>query len=1381
MSKNFFIFIIHFIIFSNIKCQNCPKDITIEDTECFNNVTIFNVQNKFYRAGHFALNKNGDMIIEYSYDKYRLFYGLKKDGKYFFPNITKEIEIVNTDGNSTKLQRYESINSFIFLINDANKEKEYLLSLSSNLSLIELHDLENDSFKTKEHVSFYENRLGTISYIFQILEAKLNNNQNLYFCIYIYINEENFKYDISIKKFGFLSSNGDINKLDEITISDISLSRITSSIIIEPYNLLLVFYIKTNTNIYVKFYDYNLNEEDEKSLLYMDTFDTEGNFFKAYYLEEKYVAFAYFKEKYNFQFKILELTGDSINSYQFSSVDTISYENSLSSLKKNITLNDFIKVNNERFIFITTSNYKDLFISFFDLFNNYQSMAVRIYHYNLGTTIKQFTKEFSGFIYNDFLSFTATVISQENSGNFFSIFMVFGYPNGTDLEIDISPYFSDSDNYDSSYNLYDYLIRTMKIDNNIFAFQKVDRIKLTSIPEEILFYNGYDNTLISNNSIIDSNYILKQNTDKVKENKYYYLDYQFIAREPDFDTYFKGNNVYKTSFIGTTETEFQNYYIQKYFFGRTNTLKFKLCYEYCKTCINLGVSSNEQKCQSCLDEYSYNYIGNSYLVCTPENYYYDFENKLLKPCSEGNTKYFINRDTNKSICFKYDYDCPSGYQDFNTETNECKYAKQSEGDIDNKTDKSELINNTIKHNPQIINLETQVNKEDYIKENIEQDLLFNFSYINKTNEDINNKINNELLNQYKVGQKSIEIIGEKNTVFQLTTSENELLILQGKGQNNNISLSVIELGECENILKQNYGIVGNLSLIIKKLEQLSISSERNVQYEVYHPISKIKLNLSLCESEPINIYVPVTLNDELLELYEDLQKSGYDLFNIKDPFYNDLCTPYKSENGTDVLLTDRKNDYYNNNYTTCQTNCEYSSYNSQYQFLKCECRVVVDDIDISNFDKFTKKIYKNFYDILKNSNYKVLKCYNLVFNLKYLKKNIGSFVVLTFFICYLLFLLFYIIKGILPIKEDVKKIMNDKFSNNMNNFDDFVIHKNYKGRKNINSKTEKKKLKHFPPKKRKTAIIKSKLSLGDNQDKKRKSIKTKSINNRNKSLKEDKTTKNKNNKKLKKLSMSETHKDILEFSQKKKNNSNRKSFEKLNSKVNNHNNSKKNFKNLDDLVLANLSYEEAIDLDKRKFIQIYLSKLKKKHLIIFTFFTCNDHNLIYIKLSRFFFLVCTNMAMNVLFFFDSSMHKIYLDYGKYNFIQQIPQILYSSIVTLIIDILIGLLSYTDVNIYEIRQIKEYNEKSINRVLRNIKIKLAIFFVITFIFFSFYWYLISAFCAVYNNTQLIYLKDFISSFAIGLLYPFVIQLLFVLMRIFSLMEKTNCRKLLYKFC
>ena len=157
------------------------------------------------------------------------------------------------------------------------------------------------------------------------------------------------------------------------------------------------------------------------------------------------------------------------------------------------------------------------------------------------------------------------------------------------------------------------------------------------------------------------------------------------------------------------------------------------------------------------------------------------------------------------------------------------------------------------------------------------------------------------------------------------------------------------------------------------------------------------------------------------------------------------------------------------------------------------------------------------------------------------------------------------------------------------------------------------------------------------------------------------------------------------------------------------------------------------------------------------------------------------MAMNVIFFFDSSMHKIYIDYGKYNLIQQIPQIIYSSMVSLIIEILINILSYTEKDIYDIRQLKEYNTEKINKIFKRMKIKLIIYFVITFIFFLFYWYLISSFCAVYNNTQIIYIKDFITSFCLGLLYPFIIQLCFAFIRLFSLKKNNKFRSLLYKLC
>ena len=509
-------------------------------------------------------------------------------------------------------------------------------------------------------------------------------------------------------------------------------------------------------------------------------------------------------------------------------------------------------------------------------------------------------------------------------------------------------------------------------------------------------------------------------------------------------------------------------------------------------------------------------------------------------------------------------------------------------------------------------------------------------------------------------------------------------------------------------------------------------------------------------------------------MYEDLQNNGYDLFNIDDPFYNDLCSPYKSKNGTDVLLSDRKNDYYNNNYTTCQKNCEYSSFNSQYKFLKCECKVIVDDIDINNFDKFSKKIYKNFYEILKNSNYKTLKCHKLVFNPKYLKKNIGSFVVLTFFVGYLSFFIIYIIKGITPLQEEAIKTICNKFKDiNINKLEKTLTEKNF-----IDNKAEKQNIIEFPPKKRRSVVVESGLNLEnvEKKDKKRRKSKnlkkSETIKERRKSVKENGNLMDENKKDI----FSETKNDNLENNEKNKLKKERKSKDKII-----YDNANKNNDKLDDLDLNNLTYDKALELDKRTFSQVYWNKLKSKHLIIYTFFSCYYYNLVYIKVSRFLFLICTSMAMNVIFFFDSSMHKIYMDYGKYNFIQQIPQIIYSSVVSLIIEILIGILSYTDKNIYQIRQIEKFSIDKLKDVLKAIRIKLIIYFIVTFLFFAFYWYLISSFCAVYTNTQKIYLKDFATSFSLGLVYPFAIQLCFAFLRIFTLKEKSKARSFLYKIC
>ena len=109
------LFVFHFFIFliKNTNCAYCGRGSSITSTVCFNNIIYFEQENRNYSAGHFAVNKNGDMIIEYSYNQYRLFYGLKADGNYYFPEIIKEIEITNDTVDSNFTIRYESINSLI--------------------------------------------------------------------------------------------------------------------------------------------------------------------------------------------------------------------------------------------------------------------------------------------------------------------------------------------------------------------------------------------------------------------------------------------------------------------------------------------------------------------------------------------------------------------------------------------------------------------------------------------------------------------------------------------------------------------------------------------------------------------------------------------------------------------------------------------------------------------------------------------------------------------------------------------------------------------------------------------------------------------------------------------------------------------------------------------------------------------------------------------------------------------------------------------------------------------------------------------------------------------------------------------------------------------
>ena len=178
-----------------------------------------------------------------------------------------------------------------------------------------------------------------------------------------------------------------------------------------------------------------------------------------------------------------------------------------------------------------------------------------------------------------------------------------------------------------------------------------------------------------------------------------------------------------------------------------------------------------------------------------------------------------------------------------------------------------------------------------------------------------------------------------------------------------------------------------------------------------------------------------------------------------------------------------------------------------------------------------------------------------------------------------------------------------------------------------------------------------------------------------------------------------------------------------------------------DYELYSLTYKEALQYDKRTFTQYYMSLLKAKHPILFSFIPVVDYNSMIIKVCLFFLSFSIYYVTNALFFNKSTIHQIYEDNGEYNLGYSFPQILYSFVISYIISTLIKYWILSERNIIQIRIEPSLlsAKNKIEKVKRDIVIKHIIFFVISIIFLIFFWYYLSSFGAVYQNTQIYLIK------------------------------------------
>ena len=1449
----------------------CKIDDPITKTQWLTNIIIFENTNGNYTLYANQLSFGFTIFFETvsSNNKERIFYAMiYNEDKYIFKNENDSfVPYIKQKINS--IENKELINPQIFFF--YNNYQKFIYSIGSRNSNIELLIIEDDKKDLIVYNSSYflncTNRIikgiSSFVYIFnseylvygtvtELENDPLNNYLTFYYYKLTYsqniehelIVQLQYSNDLGNTKGDFISCFNFDNRLGHISCFYLSNDNYYTIIGIENNMILLSFTVNNKTIIG------SPSNKNNDNLYFLKGVNIGIN--KAiycYYSGEN-------DEIPTFLFKTIDKNDFSLSNL-YTEFPVIYLNDTYYSFNNNIKYNDLTIINSEQFYFISTNKDNNfIIITHFQFYiSDGHKLLIRYYtiklqeYYNIkilnGLNSVNFNSESDHYLtlVLDFCFYDSYQSPDEIIHNSALIFL--SYINRTyENNIDFIEYaFNNNKNY-----IIVNFTENFKIENNIFGYN-ISKIVIMDFTdrEEIKYYHG----ITEEPWDLDNSYLLDPNHDLIKVNITNYsfdkiqinLNYKLIISPPiqiqDFNNYCDNYNDNFGNINDTTAYEkiknknsiYSNYDIN---------INEELSAECNDTNCTLCLRDNRYYCIVCKDNiytiiYNNSYKNDKLKICTKDinitkESVNEIDTTINIESTNLNTSIISNINIESSIDYKVNSshinDIKSSIYEELTNTEKVTNINNSDkiyisiistslestnNDIFVDTDKNTEIIETTSSNidtKKVTDISETDNKlllEDLLN-NKYKDLVLSDDQIKQLYEDIHNYI----INKYDGNDTKINTSNVKIEISQLDSQQNS-------------EFSNINLQTCRNILKDKYG-----DLLTMLKFDIIIENEKStfVQYEIYDQTSKKILELKECSGNNVIINVPINLEPTIESLYNMLSKYGYNLFDANDPFYNDICAIYTTENETDILLYDRRMDIYSStlNISLCQEGCKFIYYNSKTKKAECDCplqqKSINTNLNTSEFKFNHNKMIAKFYEYFQNSNFKVLNCFKLVFHKIIFVKNIGSIIMTIFKGIMIILTLIFILKDFKKINFYIQDIIKNKIinnENNNNNSNNYIKkEKLYKAKKKKLSNTRKMRnfykrktkktqtdninFKNAPPKKRnikkqKTYSISRNFTSNSNKF----NLIDNNYNSFNEFIKNKKIEKKENIYNINGININifnnnKSNKRIFFYKNKKS-----RSDRKLNSiklkkceynknwRINNYSKNKINNSNnnssiieLNDYEMNMLKYEKAIKLDKRSYFQYYISLLKKNHIIIFTFFPTNDYNLMTLKILLFLVSFSLFLNFNAFFFNDDTMHKIYKNNGEYIFMDQIIHIIYSSIIPSIINILLKILALSEKDILKIKK-EEDMKNIINKaqvIEKCLKIKFSFFFIISFLLMAFFWYFISCFCAVYNNTQKILFKDTIISFCLSLIYPFGIYLIPGLLRIPSLRAEKKDKLCLY---
>ena len=320
---------------------------------------------------------------------------------------------------------------------------------------------------------------------------------------------------------------------------------------------------------------------------------------------------------------------------------------------------------------------------------------------------------------------------------------------------------------------------------------------------------------------------------------------------------------------------------ENYYFNSTNK-KFQLCKEGCKMCIS------EKICESCDEDYYYIDI---YKTCEKSSfilngYYSDSQTKTFKKCNNI-----------CKTCKNNENYCLSCYNNYFVFEGNCYFECP--------------LNSIIKENSNI----NECERIDYFESNYSLSESLNI-----------------ILSEYEKLAFIDYILKGYNFTFHIYYALNQSYAIEKSIRK---KISYIKFNESklnkfnENIIIITLERFSNYENSFSKLDYFFFDENKTL----------IKINSYLTLYKIIN----AKYNKENIKKLKAVEDFKYNISNNNSEFFNDICSLFTNEYKNDVIIKDRRKDYYYK--SICENNCFDFYFNDSFNLIICNCTINNNDIN----------------------------------------------------------------------------------------------------------------------------------------------------------------------------------------------------------------------------------------------------------------------------------------------------------------------------------------------------------------------------------------------------------------------------------------------------